>query len=222
MRGRHNYFKSLFRNENPELVRISLLRSSLHCNLETRMNFTQRAIAAAALLVATAASAAPITYNMNLSIGAGSAVGTITTDGTIGSVGTGNIVSYSILLSPVPGSQFLLTDVNSDIGNTANLISTATDLSFDFDVTSYWLMQNPFVGSGQNFLCFAGVGQVCGGFGGPGLSMSTDVFASSFSSVTGTSIVATAANNVPEPGTWGLAALALLGASVSRRRRQPA
>ena len=49
---------------------------------------------------------ANITYNVNLTFGsAGSMVGTITTDGTIGVLSTSNIVSWNLTLADSPPTR---------------------------------------------------------------------------------------------------------------------
>ena len=55
-----------------------------------------------------------ITYNVNLTFGsAGSMVGTITTDGTLGVLTTSNIVSWNLTLADSATNSTLLTPSNS-------------------------------------------------------------------------------------------------------------
>lgn len=177
--------------------------------------FAKSLIAAAALVAATASQAA-IVYSVILNVGDGTAVGTITTDGTIGSVAPANITAFSILLSPVPGNPFLITDANAGILAAQNLVATATDLSFDFSGSGFWLMQNPNPGSGVNFLCFAA--SLCGNFSNA-ITMSTNIFGADHTPQQGRQIVARA-TAVPEPGSVALVAAALLAAAGASRRRQ--
>ena len=90
-------------------------------------------------LLASSEVGAQITYNVNLGIGGGTAVGQITTNGTIGSVGAADLTSFSILLSPSPGSQFTLTNFNAGVEGTQNLLASASELSFDFSSMGYWM-----------------------------------------------------------------------------------
>ena len=58
--------------------------------------------ATAALAIAlwsTTASATPIVYSVSRTVGAGSAVGTITTDGTLGALTATNIVDWTLTLT---------------------------------------------------------------------------------------------------------------------------
>jgi L-fucose isomerase-like protein len=50
-------------------------------------------------LVAPPVLKANITYEVNLTVGAGSMTGSITTDGTIGALGTGDIVGWNLTLN---------------------------------------------------------------------------------------------------------------------------
>ena len=55
--------------------------------------------AAANILLGGAVLAAPITYNVNQTIGVGGVVGTIQTDGTIGVLATGNFLAWDLTLN---------------------------------------------------------------------------------------------------------------------------
>lgn len=114
-------------------------------------------------LASISAFAATVVYDVNRTIGAGSVIGSITTDGTFGVIHTTNISDWNLLLDDGAGNTFNLLGPLSG-GNSVSFIAgtsftaTATDLSFDFSNTTWdaVLFQNPSVGSGQNFWCLMG------------------------------------------------------------------
>jgi len=89
-----------------------------------------------------------ITYNVNLTFGsAGSMVGTITTDGTLGALTTSNIVSWNLTLADSPTNSTLLTAGNSafssGIQNTGGLpnndfTATSTTLTMTYSNGGFW------------------------------------------------------------------------------------
>lgn len=83
---------------------------------------------------ATFSRAADITYTVNQTIGGGSATGSITTDGTIGALGLGDILDWNLLLNDGTNTvDFTPTDSTvSDGGLQPGLSATDTDLLFDF------------------------------------------------------------------------------------------
>ena len=102
------------------------------------------------LLVAATASHAAIVYTVNRTIGAGSVVGSVTTDGTLGVLSAANVTDWSLTIDEGDAEgSFLLTAVNSDLlvdgdGLTASL----THLLFDFSgAGDLALWQNPTTGS---------------------------------------------------------------------------
>jgi hypothetical protein len=159
-------------------------------------------------------------YNVNLAVGTGSAIGTITTDGITGVLGNTDILDWNIVLNGNPGNIFTLLGPTS--GSNSNFIqggnsftATGTTLDFNFSSSGFALFQNPSNGSGINYLCFAG--QVCGEFGNA-INLGTNVFGVNTSPQTGIQVVATTA--VPEPETYGmmLAGLGLMGFIVRRKK----
>ena len=98
--------------------------------------------------IPTSAGANNITYNVNLTFGsAGSMVGTITTDGTIGVLNTSNIVSWSLTLADSPTNSTLLTPgnsaFNSGIDNTGGqpnnaFTATSTNLTMTYSGGGFW------------------------------------------------------------------------------------
>jgi len=89
-----------------------------------------------------------ITYNVNLTFGSGSAVGTITTDGTIGVLTPTNIVNWNLTLNDGTKTG-VLTPSNTTISG-SGLSATATTLLFDY---STWGTQLGF-SSSAGVLCF--------------------------------------------------------------------
>jgi hypothetical protein len=59
----------------------------------------------ATLLGVGVCSAASITYNVDQTIGAGSVVGTVQTDGTIGGLTTANFTDWNLLLTGLGGAN---------------------------------------------------------------------------------------------------------------------
>ena len=91
---------------------------------------------------------ANITYNVNLTFGSqGSAVGTITTDGTLGALTTSNIVSWNLTLADSPTNSTLLTPGNSafssgnyNTGGQPNndFTATSTTLTMTYSNGGFW------------------------------------------------------------------------------------
>ena len=141
-----------------------------------------------------------LTYAVNQTVGAGSVTGTITTDGTIGGIGAGNIVGWNLTLAD-GANTLILTPTNSsvtDSGCCGNaLTATPTDLTFNFGLSEEWGSQFDFNGIGPT------VGSLCISaycVSGSGIDISNlesdgdNVYAGEFS-------VDNIATVTPEPGT---------------------
>ncbi|HXB69074.1 MAG TPA: hypothetical protein VNY05_12565 [Candidatus Acidoferrales bacterium] len=113
---------------------------------------------------ASLCSAATITYGVSQTVGPGSLTGFIETDGTIGAIGTSNILDFNLLLND--GT----TTVNDHRSNSvfevigSDLSATTTQLLFNFSGSDFGLVifeRGGFVGA--NFWCAvtASAGGVC-------------------------------------------------------------
>ncbi len=99
-------------------------------------------------VVTFAPGANNITYNVNLTFGsAGSMVGTITTDGTLGVLNTSNIVSWNLTLADSATNSTLLAPSNSafssgnyDTGGQPNndFTATSTTLTMTYSNGGFW------------------------------------------------------------------------------------
>jgi hypothetical protein len=169
---------------------------------------------------------ANITYTFfGGAVGTGSFSGSVTTDGTIGFLNPGNILDWTINLDGNPGGTFTLfgplSGNNSGYGSTNNILFTTSGggLFADFANTGYALFQNPSLGSGQNYFCFAGSGQICGGIVGPAITLGTNVFGVN-GRVETAGRVQVGGASVPEPETLVLLGIGLIGLIATRRARR--
>lgn len=182
----------------------------------------------AAIVVALSASVASanIVYNVNRSIGAGSVVGTIETDGTLGTLSSANIVDWTFTLTSASltlGSPSVITMAGGGLTfEVGGLFSaTAFDLTFDFSGAPGGFML--FQGSGGgNYWClqtngcfnFDGAMEAIGF--GPNGSFGIEAETAAYSTA---QVVASVGNAIPEPGMLCLLGLGLLGLGASRRKR---
>ena len=97
-------------------------------------------VVALGVVLAARASAADITYTVNDVVGAGGVTGTITTDATIGTLSTADIVGFNLTLNDGAGTATL-----TDFGNGSAFIqgndvtATATQLLFNFTADNSYL-----------------------------------------------------------------------------------
>lgn len=186
------------------------------------------------LLALSFQAQAAIIYDVNLAIGAGGVVGTITTDGKVGVLIASDIVAWDFMLTGNGGATFHLYNGASgvEVGNigdpfnpnagTPDLTADVKHIYFNFSATDggYLGFQTLPLYGGQNYWS-------CGAYNNnfdvkQGLSV-VPVLSSDPSSIyqpeSGNQIIASVAP-VPEPTTMfaGLGALGLLLAGLRSRR----
>jgi PEP-CTERM motif len=181
--------------------------------MRKNFNAVVLAVAAALLLTLFPASAATIAYNMDLTVGTASAVGSITTDGTIGTLGASDIVSYDLTLTN--GAYTTVFNNSGTVAvNGTSLTATDNGLFFNFsNNTISDLTLDPL-------LAFA----VNGPPGSISLNLSSIGDPNSPIFVTESGNVEIASSSVsatPLPSTWGMMLLGLgvLGFMGYRRKR---
>jgi hypothetical protein len=171
---------------------------------------------------------ADTTYNVDLTVGAGSVSGYIETDGAIGTISDGDIVDYNLLLNngsvmfdltgPLSGDNSAVDIIESD------LTATATQLLFNFGASDggFFLIQYPFQGSDDTFVCFESNLECTSTPAGISLSIGTDLTAPAQQTTAyDTSSVIGTATAAPEPGSRSLMLIGvgLLGLMMLRKRK---
>lgn len=192
-----------------------------------------RKVFALLLLAAAACSAGNITYNVNLTVGAGGITGNIVTDGATGllSVSGTDILSFNLLLNdgtntfdiaatqPGTGWPSAPADGLSFFGS-SGLSATATELLFNFSGSGDLLFQHNIGSStpGGPFVCFEGTTNCSGTPRGIQLSATPGFGNEQFAGESETQVIGTTAST-PEPSSFVLfgAGIALLGL----RKRTP-
>ncbi len=175
-----------------------------------------------------AAHAAPITYNVSRTIGTGSVVGTIVTDGTVGVLSLANIIDWSFTISSPnlaggsPDVIDLATDGMVVVGS--GLSATSSTLVFDFAAAGDFAVGFQSSTPPFNGWCLASAGTLpCAGEPTPseGIYFGMSDTWAELRNPTRAEVIATAVG-VPEPGTLALFGAGLLGLGFMRRRRRTA
>lgn len=186
--------------------------------------------AAAAALCATSAHAASTVYGVDLTITSAtptgnplqtdSIVGSITTDGTLGALGGGNILDWNLqLVDHLDASQsFTLTHANSSLVSDGGgaLSATAGGLQFDYSGYGEFLIQVSAYSGSQYFCLSTGVYACARGETiSPGYVFSDGVELVGSAAPVGTQPLSA----VPEPATTAMLAAGLLAVGMRRRRQ---
>jgi PEP-CTERM motif len=174
----------------------------------------------ATTIAPTVLRATPTTFDVNLTIGSGSVTGTIITDGTTGTIGPTDILSYNLNVFTPPGTT---GNLNSTVPGTSvaelggNFSATTNTLTYDFSGGTGFLYF--FNGAIADFCLYTG-----GECNSPPLAgefILTNGGYQSTGSLSGVTVFATTPiATTPEPSTSGLMLIGvgLLGLVVMRKR----
>jgi hypothetical protein len=157
--------------------------------------------------------ASNITYAVHGSVGPGSVTGSITTDGNIGTLGTGDIVGWNLNINDGTDGTFDLLTANSQEGvSGSDLTATATQLLFNFNGTDGGFLafeatslgdSGPFIGYNAQFATFDSPQSI-------NISSDWGETTTIQPTFTGDQVIAGAtASPVPEPSSLSLLALGL-------------
>jgi hypothetical protein len=154
-----------------------------------------------ALAAAPPALADPITYVVKQTIGGGTVLGQIGTDGTIGTLATANIKTWTLELKGV-GATYNITDANSSVFIQGTAVTaTAQNLSFNYSSSgsNFLVFQNGLF-SGNHYWCNANVLDACKQ-GASVVPNSAFDSAAQFEGRTGTQVLGTASGGTSPPTT---------------------
>ncbi len=176
------------------------------------------------LLVSAPLAAATIVYDVNQTIGLGSVVGTITTDGSFGTLTAADVTGFHLTVNG-NGASVVLTDADSVVvDNGTNLTATASALLFDYSgAAGYLVFQQGSFGTGMKYYCNASTLNACRQ-GASAVPQSYSDASAQYEGRSGVQTIATsgaAVGGVPEPATWALAlaGFAFVGTAMRRRSR---
>jgi len=154
-------------------------------------------------------ASADITYHVNVAYNP-DITGTITTDGMIGTISTGDLKTWSLTLND-GSNTFTLNEANSGgYVQGTDLSATASQLLFNFDGTGgYLFFQHPAIGANGPYACF--INNATGCFHNSSFvfdpTENSDGPSNPYLSMSGTQVIA----STPDGGTT----LALLGLAVA-------
>lgn len=178
-----------------------------------RVSSTLAALALTAALAAAPAAAA--VYNVSFSVGTASASGTITTDGTIGTLAAGNITDFSVLVADLTSSFNLLPGNSTIFLNGTGLTASLATLVFDHTagISAFAIL------SGGNAICLdaSAASPSCLG-SAPSTTIRVALTAYTTSSP-GQTQIAAAGTSVPAPASAAVLLVGLAGLAATRRQR---
>jgi len=161
-------------------------------------------------------------FYVDLAIGSGSVTGTITTDGTLGTIGQSNFVGFDLTIDAPFGSESVTNTSDFYAFSGADLSETASALIFDFSDSSAAgftiLSDNGLaawsLGGGSYLQSICGSG--CDPGDTPGVEDDSRSLPAYYTELTGDVAIGT---TTPEPGTLFLIATGLIGLWAVRARR---
>ena len=180
-----------------------------------------------AILVAPTAANASIVYDVNRTIGAGTVIGFIETDGGLGALSVANITNWELTLTApnlFGGSPDVIdfaTQANLQILGTP-VVATSTQLFFDFAIGQRLILQ----GSSPFNFWILDTGNATGAGPGEHIGFNTagTTSAQTVTGQTGSVVIATVTSvplsSVPLPPSLALYASALTGLGFMARRRR--
>ena len=204
----------------------------------TRYAVTASLCIFAVFALAASAQAGTIDYQVNVTVGAGSATGLIQTDGTLGSLSNSNILDWNLVVTdgtdtnvmkgPLSGNN----SVEGSGGGPLAVTATAQSLSFDFSGSGQFYFVTTSGYSRTLVFCLSDVFAHCETTG-PSLNIygadQNGGFYDQYVNQTSSNFVFATTEATPEPGTMlmlgtgflGLAGFAKRGFLAGARRKCP-
>jgi PEP-CTERM motif len=176
---------------------------------------------AATAMAAAVSPADATTYNVDRTIGAGSVVGTITTDGATGTIGYNDFIAWNLVLTGA-GATTTITNIDPGAavwGQNGDITADATNIHFNFSAgDGGFLVFQDGKGSGNSYWCVNSTNGGClqsesvvpQNFMDPGAQ---------FATLSGNQVIASTTGAVPEPATWALMVMGFAGLGYASFRQ---